>query len=91
MDPTAIFNEVAQDISAALMRQTALIDGAAGSERAVRAAILVAALRAYAHVIEEQTISEAEHGKVEAFTAQTITALRGALKAANDPKNEPKR
>lgn len=86
MDPTALINEVAQDISAALMRQTTLLDGAAGSERAVRAAILVSVLRAYAHVIEEQTIPESEHGKVEAFTAQTITALRGALKAANESK-----
>jgi hypothetical protein len=84
LDPEALVNEVTQDVSAALMRQTAAIDAAGPTpEGAFRAAALIAVLRAYATVLEEQCIPVVERGNVETFTKHTTDRLRAALKAAN--------
>jgi hypothetical protein len=84
MNLDTLINEVAQDVSAALARQTTLIDaGANQPEGRMRAAVVIAVLRAYASVIEESEVPVDQRHLVQQLTENTTKALFGALKTAN--------
>lgn len=86
MDIPKLFDDVVKDMSAALMRQTDLMDRADDAERALRGAVCVAVLRSYARIIEEQTVPVGDRGVVEEFTKTTTEQLRAALKVASEKR-----
>lgn len=86
MDIPQLLDDVVKDLSAALIRQTNLMDSSSEAERALRGAVCVAVLRSYAKIIEEQTVPVNDRGAVEQFTQTTTEQLRAALKVASEKK-----